>query len=418
MKKGSITLLLLFCLAAWIHGQIISSFEISPGQLEKVNGLSTYLVNLQTENIDLDFSSLSITASEDLSDQILYYENSKDQQDHNVRQLKEFNHSNSKENWISEQLFIEGDVRGVRFSFLTIPTAPLKLRLFQIHKDHPRPNPQLSFLPTSRSCPCPFPGYLDRQAWCPDNNCPPNPDPVSTSVSHLIVHHSAGTSVSTNWAFIVESIWDFHVNVNGWSDIGYNWLVDPEGIIYEGRGNGILGAHFCGTNGKTAGFCLLGDFTQWQPEPPALASLTELLAWNTCDRNLDPLGSGFHSSSGEILPRIAGHRDGCATQCPGNAFYPTLPDLRQNVRDQIDFACEDLQSPTNLAGETQSATSIALHWNDNSLDETAFLIERAEWTNESYVQIAQVGKDTIEYLDEGLMANTVYFYRVRAINDS
>ena len=400
-----------------IHGQIISTVQLSQENLVKNKDHFSFIINMQVEDKSMDFSSLSLKSKEDLSQQIMYLVKST-KEDTGAREVHEFEHSNSESYWISEQLYFDGKVQEIQFLFSKPLTAPLQLRLFQIPSDKELPTVEYSFIADARSCPCPFPGFLDREAWCPDDNCPPNPDPETTAVSHLIVHHSAGTNVSTNWAFVVESIWDFHVNVNGWSDIGYNWLVDPEGIIYEGRGNGIQGAHFCGANSKTAGFCLLGDFTQWQPTPQAMARLTELLAWNSCDRNLDPLGSGFHSPTGDVLPRIAGHRDGCATQCPGNAFYPTLQNLRQNVQDQIDFACEDLSSPTNLSGETVSSTSISLEWFDNSLDEDAFLLERAEWTNQSYLQIAAVGKDTTEYLDEDLQPNTVYFYRVRAINES
>ncbi len=189
------------------------------------------------------------------------------------------------------------------------------------------------------ACPCPQPGFQRRNQWCPAGNCPPHLNPSYTNVTHLIVHHSAGTNTASDWAAVVRSIWNFHVNINGWADIGYNWLIDPNGVLYEGRGDNVVGAHFCGTNGGTAGICLLGDFTQQMPTAEALNQLRDLLAWKICAINVNPLSTALHNSSGLVLHRISGHQDGCNTACPGNAFYPMLPALRQAVANYIDQIC-------------------------------------------------------------------------------
>ncbi|MEZ4985570.1 MAG: N-acetylmuramoyl-L-alanine amidase [Saprospiraceae bacterium] len=166
-------------------------------------------------------------------------------------------------------------------------------------------------------CICPQPAFQNRNDWCPSGNCPEHPSPSLTSVTHLIVHHAAGTNVANDWAAVVRAIWDYHVNGNQWSDIGYNWLVDPNGVIYEGRGDNILGAHFCAQNTGTMGVCVLGDFTNITPTNEAINALQSLLAWKSCDIGADPQGSAFHGSSGLTLPIVSGHRDGCNTACPG-----------------------------------------------------------------------------------------------------
>ncbi len=203
------------------------------------------------------------------------------------------------------------------------------------------PSPALSAIsPRPRTdCGCAQPNYQNRTDWCPAGNCPPSSSPVVTSVTHLIVHHSAGTNIANDWAAVVRAIWNFHVNVNGWADVGYNWLIDPNGILYEGRGDGVLGAHFCGTNTGTMGVCLLGDFTDTTPAEAAQNSLIELLGWQVCDLMLDPIGTSFHNSSARQLPHISGHRDGCNTACPGAMFYPLLGAVRQRVADYIDNDC-------------------------------------------------------------------------------
>lgn len=196
------------------------------------------------------------------------------------------------------------------------------------------------------SCGCQQPGFATRTDWnCPDGQSPSCASPEFTTATHMIVHHSAGPNTSTNWAATVLSIWNFHVNTNGWCDIGYNWVIDPDGIVYEGRGGGnnVKGAHFCGANSGTVGICMLGNFETDPPTAAALASLRKLLAWKSCDSNLNPVGTSFHTGTGSTIDVISGHRDGCSTQCPGDSFYPLFPSLRVEV-DTTLAACQSVSS--------------------------------------------------------------------------
>jgi hypothetical protein len=176
-----------------------------------------------------------------------------------------------------------------------------------------------------------MPEVIRRTDWCPNGDCPEHPDPAFAPVTHLVIHHSAGTNEANDWAAIVRAIWDLHVNGNGWSDIGYNWLIDPEGRVYEGRSNDAIGAHFCAKNTGTVGICVMGNFTNEAPKGAAVESLVDLLSWKACAYDIDPLGEAYHASSAEILPDIIGHRDGCSTACPGDMFYPLLPAVRDAV---------------------------------------------------------------------------------------
>ncbi|MEY3052248.1 MAG: hypothetical protein RLY31_2033 [Bacteroidota bacterium] len=270
------------------------------------------------------------------------------------------------------------------------------------------------------ACPCPAPGYENRLGWCPAGNCPPDPTPVPTQTGFLIVHHSAGSNSATDWAAVVRAIWDFHVNVNGWDDIGYNWLVDPNGVLYEGRGDNRLGAHFCGANGGTMGVCMLGDFTAVQPTAAARNTLSELLSWKACDAGLDPLGSAFHPGTGFVLPRISGHQDGCATACPGNQFYPVLSSLRQEVSDRIEFDCPvtSVNAPTLLTGILTGPDQAELLWSDNADNETAFVLERALGATDTFAILATLPPNTVGYYDLGLPAGSTLRYRVRALADN
>jgi hypothetical protein len=191
------------------------------------------------------------------------------------------------------------------------------------------------------SCPCPIPTFTNRVAWG-------NPQGATsavtgtTTVTHMIVHHSAGSNTSSNWAATVRSIYDFHTTTQGYSDIGYNWLIAPDGTLFEGRGRTnatVTGAHFCGANGNTMGVCMLGDFTSVNITTAARNTLMQLLAWMDCNANLNALGTTFHAGTNRTLNVISGHRDGCATSCPGDTFYPTLASLRTDVNSHVNGGC-------------------------------------------------------------------------------
>src|SRR4029453_7682350 len=84
-------------------------------------------------------------------------------------------------------------------------------------------------------------------------------------------------------AAIVKGIQLFHVQGNGWNDIGYNFLVDRFGTIYEGRDGGIdrnvIGAHALGFNTGSVGIALLGTYGSTKPSPAALDAIAKLIAW-------------------------------------------------------------------------------------------------------------------------------------------
>lgn len=263
-------------------------------------------------------------------------------------------------------------------------------------------------------CPCPQPDFEDRNDWCPSGTCPPDATPVSTNPTHLIIHHSAGTNASNDWAAVVRAIWDFHTGVNGWDDVGYNWLIDPNGVLYEGRGDDRLGAHFCGTNGATMGVCMLGDYTNITPTDEAKATLAHLMAWKSCDINVDPLGTAFHSGSGLQLMRISGHRDGCATACPGDSFYPQLPEVRNDVIDFVANQCSAIAPPRDLVADMTADTAVLLQWVDESDNETGFLVERASSFFGTYEQIGTSPPDVATYEDFDIEIGTGYYYQVRA----
>lgn len=217
---------------------------------------------------------------------------------------------------------------------------PLTVRLF-LAPTPEKKSPEVAVAPnfhSNESCTCPKPAICERLCWCPDSSCTP-PAYTNTSPTHIIVHHSAGFTNYNDYKWVVSYYWDLHVNTNGWSDIGYNWLVDPNGVIYEGRGQGHLGAHFSCLNGETVGICLIGNYMNNQPQNAGLASLENLIIWESCTHGIDPADSSVHASSQLLLKHISGHRDansatvGCpsGTVCPGDMLYPKLDSLARTA---------------------------------------------------------------------------------------
>ena len=247
----------------------------------------------------------------------------------------------AKRQHVSELVFLPPDARHFRLKALTdLRGEGSRLKSILVNFFSPGEGgspvlpPRMERTNTS-DCPCEKPPVVTRAGW----NCPQtgNPGYTYTTVTHLVVHHSAGSNTSSDWAAVVLSIWNSHVNTNGWADIGYNYLIDPKGVVYEGRGGGdnVVGAHFCGTNGGTMGTCLLGTYTSENITDTARGRLSALLAWKACASNIQVTGSSLHSPSGRTLQHISGHRDGCSTECPGGSFYATLPALRTAVSNRI-----------------------------------------------------------------------------------
>ncbi len=201
-----------------------------------------------------------------------------------------------------------------------------------------------------RSCPCSMPNLVNRAGWGGPPNQQPNCTPSYANVTHLFVHHQAGAA-NPPYAAVVYSIWQYHVFTRGWCDIGYNWVIAPDGTLFEGRagGNNVVGAHVTGVNTGSMGVCMLGDFQTDQPTAAALETLRRLFAWKCCDSGINPVGASVHSGSGLMLNHISGHRDAGATLCPGDNLYAKLPLLRLNTdslyRDPT--GCDGLWPPSN-----------------------------------------------------------------------
>ena len=218
------------------------------------------------------------------------------------------------------------------------------------------------------------PRIVRRSSWGA-SRCRPRTTPAYGEVKAAYVHHTVslnGYSASRS-ASMVLGICLFHRNGNGWNDIGYGFLVDRFGRVFEGRGGGVtapvVGAHAGGFNGESTGIAVLGNYTSAAPPRAAMSSLARLLAWKLSLHGVPALGRVSVTSVGGPaarwragtrvkVNRISGHRDVDFTSCPGAALYRRLPALRRRVARLQGGISRLVQAPA--AGEVPYGSGVGV----------------------------------------------------------
>lgn len=178
-----------------------------------------------------------------------------------------------------------------------------------------------------------MPPITMRPAWGADESWR-RADPGYGSVRAGLVHHTVtpnGYSCSDS-ASIVRGIYSFHVFGNGWNDIGYNFLIDACGQIFEGRYGGVdrpvIGAHAENFNYATTGASMIGTFTSVGMPGAMYNSLVSLEDWKLDLHGVNPLWqstiTAYDGSSTKTIRNVSGHRDVNSTSCPGDGVYGAL----------------------------------------------------------------------------------------------
>jgi hypothetical protein len=203
------------------------------------------------------------------------------------------------------------------------------------------------------------PRVISRSEWgAQDPVCTPD---VASKLVGAVVHHTAGSNAYSTVAEAEQQIrndQNYHINGRGWCDIGYNFIVDKWGNIYEGRANSlteaVIGVHAGGFNTGTVGVAMLGTYTA-APSAATQQAVGQIIGWRLGAYGVDPQGQmDYYTGTGEnsrysnewvSLPRVMGHRDVAYTACPGDGGYAALPTIRSLAaayRSSIAFA--DAQS--------------------------------------------------------------------------
>ena len=195
----------------------------------------------------------------------------------------------------------------------------------------------------------PAPPIISRAQWGADESLRGDAPPAFAPITRLALHHTAAEE-GPDPAATVRAILAYHTQANGWNDIGYNFLVDSRGRVYEGRhartygsgetvtgedtqGRGVIGAHTAGNNTGTVGVAVLGDFTATSPARASVTAVEQIFAWKADRHDIDVLGQTEWSTG--TRSTVIGHRDAGATACPGGRLYDWLPTIRSNVNHTV-----------------------------------------------------------------------------------
>ena len=182
----------------------------------------------------------------------------------------------------------------------------------------------------------PQPTVISRAEWGADEGWM-TWTPTFVAVDKIIVHHTA-SSGGSDPAAEVRAIYHYHAVVRGWGDVGYNYLVDRWGNVYEGRAGGldVIGGHAYGWNEGSLGVSVLGCYDNWGcsspqfPTADTLSAIADLAAWTSSRRWMDPRALRDYDNGGRTVTTfvLSGHQDYASTACPGDNLYANMPYLR------------------------------------------------------------------------------------------
>lgn len=180
------------------------------------------------------------------------------------------------------------------------------------------------------------PGIYTRADWgCPEATSSPRWDPEYRVLTRAIVHHTAATT-GPDSAAAIRSVWYYHANTQDWGDIGYNYLVDQRGNIFQGRyydhayarsiNQDVVGGHTYGANYGSTGISTLGNFNNDVPTAALLNSVGNMAGWKAM-----PYGT-YNPGNNTV-----GHRDAGQSSCPGNNLYNALGTVRAHAANYFDY---------------------------------------------------------------------------------
>ncbi len=212
------------------------------------------------------------------------------------------------------------------------------------------------------------PYIYNRAQWgSPEAYSSPEWDPEYVPLHRVVVHHTAATFNGDSFASM-RAIWHLHKNINGWGDIGYNYVVDPWGNMLQGRyydyneaarqKGEVVGAHAYQNNRGTVGISVMGDFTNREPPNEVFYSVARLAAYKSAAYDFNPAYDSWFG------PQLIGHRDVNQTACPGQRFYNRLQELKNLVNAYYPSynSMEHLDHTYVGQGSGSSETSRILLW--------------------------------------------------------
>ena len=202
------------------------------------------------------------------------------------------------------------------------------------------------------------PTIITREEWgaapaCLEPGTGPTWFPTGDGLKAAAVHHTVNPNDYATVAEAMQAIRNdqaYHQQTHGWCDIGYNFLVDKWGNIYEGADGSIeqpiIGAHTGGFNTSTVGVAMLGTYTTEAGVTPSSAQrdgVSKIIGYRLAEYGINPDesavftaaaytdGGRYEAGDQVTLPRVFGHRDTHQTECPGELAYPLLSAIQDQA---------------------------------------------------------------------------------------
>ena len=273
------------------------------------------------------------------------------------------------------------------------------------------------------------PPIIMRSAWGANNSGRCDSPVYGSTTRGAVANHTAGSNSysKSESASIVRATQAFHMRGRNWCDIGYNFLIDKYGQIFEGRKGGIdktvRGAHSgnSAVNEETMGFSLMGTYTSVEPSSAMKSATVDLVSWRFSRYGIR--AKGTYSLGGKTLNRIAGHRNVKATECPGAKAYAWLSasgGLRDRVEDRLAGGGggggdpTGTAVPTGLKSTAQTSSSLTFAWNkvEGAPRYRVQLSTSSSMSGATYHRSSSTD-ETIT----GLKPNTKYYAKVRTIRE-
>lgn len=244
--------------------------------------------------------------------------------------------------------------------------------------------PPAPTLPPAPPSTVPKPPIVSRAGWGADESLSPEAPEYLNGVKAVFVHHTAETNnySCADSAAIVRGLYAYHVKANGWKDLGYNFVVDKCGTVFEGRKGGVdrpvFGAHTYGFNRDTAGIAVIGTYTDAAAPTAATTAVARVAAWKLGQYKVDPAGTTtltagatggnfagtkFTSGKAYTFNTVSGHRDGFNTQCPGTKLYGQLPAIRSLAAGPVTGLTVKSVTGAGLSGTTYyTKSAVTVGW--------------------------------------------------------
>lgn len=266
------------------------------------------------------------------------------------------------------------------------------------------------------------PAIITRAQWGagPGTSCSaPTTKPRALGV---VLHHTAGsnTAAKADSASIIRGYQTYHVKSRGWCDIGYAFLIDRWGQIFEGRKGGITkqvrGAHsgVDAVNQDATGISMMGNFDVAEPPAAMKDATVRLAAWRMSLFGNDP--NGTYTTGGKTYKVLNGHRDVKATACPGQYGYRWLNEaggMRTRVAAMVaSGSVPQLPVPSGVGVVSTTANSATLSWKAVAGAKQYRLV----WRKKSGADAKLLMVSGTSVVVPGLDAGTDYVYTLSAMS--